>query len=57
MIEVPIDEKSGVAIAVRRSYIDKVLPHFLSGEAADTARVLPVYYDWQIKYKTHPCYS
>lgn len=50
LIEVPIDEDSGVAVAFRRSYIDAVLPFFLPDDVADIVVALPVYYDWQLQY-------
>jgi TonB family protein len=50
MVEVPIDEKSGVAVAVRRSYIDTILPFVLPSNLSDVIISLPVYYDWQIQY-------
>jgi len=50
MIDYPIDDNSAIAFAFRRSYIDKVLPLILPDSMSDTARALPVYYDWQLKY-------
>ncbi len=50
MIDIPIDDKSAVAVAFRRSYIDTILPLILPDSMNDVARALPVYYDWQLKY-------
>jgi len=50
MVEVPIDEQSGIAVAFRRSYIDFILPAILPDDFANTLVVLPVYYDGQVKY-------
>ncbi len=50
MVEVPIDEDSGFAIAARRSYIDFILPFVLPDSVSDIIIALPVYYDWQAQY-------
>lgn len=50
MVEIPIDETSGIAFAFRRSYIDKVIEWFAPSDLIGSGVVLPVYYDWQIKY-------
>ncbi len=50
MVEVPIDEDSGFAIAARRSYIDFILPFVLPDSINDVIIALPVYYDWQAQY-------
>ncbi|MBN2693136.1 TonB family protein [bacterium] len=50
MVEIPIDDDSGVAVAFRRSYIDTVLPAILPDSVSDIVVALPVYYDWQLQY-------
>ncbi|MDH5671489.1 MAG: TonB-dependent receptor [Myxococcales bacterium] len=46
-LEGPVSEHTSVALGGRRSYIDALLPAFLSSEDLETFSVAPVYYDYQ----------
>ncbi|MCA9666808.1 MAG: TonB family protein [Myxococcales bacterium] len=48
-LNVPITDKISVAGAVRRSYIDAILPAVLSAAGQDATTVVPVYYDYQLR--------
>jgi TonB family protein len=48
-LEAPLTENVSIAGAVRRSYIDAILPAVLGLLKANTISVLPVYWDYQLR--------
>lgn len=49
MLKVPVSEKVSVAAAVRRSYIDALMPTILKATDRSATTVVPVYYDYQLR--------
>lgn len=49
MLKAPITERVSVAGAVRRSYIDALMPTLLSASGQEATTVMPVYYDYQLR--------
>ena len=52
-VSVPISKSWSISAAVRRSYIDLVLP-FILRRARSTATATPRYYDYQLRLDYHP---
>ncbi|MCB9555646.1 MAG: TonB-dependent receptor [Deltaproteobacteria bacterium] len=48
-LNAPISKKVSVAAAVRRSYIDAILPSVLKAAGQSATTVVPVYYDYQLR--------
>ena len=48
-LKVPMTDKVSVAAAVRRSYIDALLPVILKASGEEATTVVPVYYDYQAR--------
>ena len=48
LLEYPINEKSGIALTFKKSFIDITYPLIIRN--SDISRRLPVYYDWQLRY-------
>jgi TonB family protein len=48
-LNVPITERVSVAGAIRRSYVDALLPPILDAAGQDATTVVPVYYDYQLR--------
>ena len=48
-LDVPVTENISVAAAVRRSYIDAILPAVLNVIDRGSTTVVPVYYDYQVR--------
>ena len=51
-LEGPIDDKSSIAFAMRRSYIDAILNVAIPDDAPVTLSTAPRYYDAQVLYST-----
>jgi len=49
MLTVPVTSKISVAAALRRSYIDAILPTVLKATDQAATTVVPVYYDYQLR--------
>jgi TonB family protein len=49
MVKIPISSKVSVAAALRRSYIDALLPEILKLSGRSATTVVPVYYDYQLR--------
>lgn len=49
-LEAPVGERGGLAVGGRRSYIDALLPLFLTEDQKDAFPVAPRYYDYQAVY-------
>ena len=50
LVEGPVGDHGAFAVAVRRSYIDAILPAVLPADVADNLTTAPRYYDSQILY-------
>jgi len=53
-VETPIGKKVSARAAVRRSYIDAILPAVLDAAGQDSTTILPVYWDYQAKVDWFP---
>jgi TonB family protein len=49
MLKAPVTEKVSIAGAVRRSYIDALMPTILKATDRSATTVVPVYYDYQLR--------
>ena len=53
-VETPIGKKVSARAAIRRSYIDAILPPVLDASGQDSTTILPVYWDYQAKVSWFP---
>jgi TonB family protein len=49
MLKIPVSRRVTVEAAVRRSYIDAILPGILKASSRSATTVVPIYYDYQLR--------